>query len=241
MRVLPQRLGPDSENAVGQASKPHRRGDGHGFRSSDLPMRQQHPDCRGRSKGGARHEEEGITMTSKTPLSRRNFFKGAGGLIIGFSLADSSVLPELLGAPQRGGQGAGPDAVPGAPSAGRLDAWLHVERDGTIRVFTGKVDIGMGVETALAQIVAEELDVQPSRVALVMGDTSTTVDQGGIGGSNSISGGGRSLRNVAATARALLLQMASPRLGVPQDQLEVRNGIVRVKTDSSKAVSYADL
>ena len=96
-------------------------------------------------------------------------------------------------------------------------------------------------ETALSQIVAEELDVSPDRVILVMGDTSTTADQGGVGSSSTISQGSRPLRNAAATARAQLLQLGSRRLGVPSGQLEVRNGVVSVKGDSSKTASYTDL
>ena len=67
-------------------------------------------------------------------------------------------------------------------------------------MFTGKVEIGKGVETGFAQIVAEELDVAPDHVRFVMGDTSTTTDQGGVGGSTSIMLGAKPLRNVAATA-----------------------------------------
>ena len=82
---------------------------------------------------------------------------------------------------------ASPEDATKTPSPGQLDAWLRIEKDGTVRVFTGKVEIGMGVETGFAQIVAEELDVAPQRVQFVMGDTSTTTDQGGVGGSTSIS------------------------------------------------------
>ena len=99
----------------------------------------------------------------------------------------------------------------------------------------------MGVETGFAQIVAEELDVAPQRVQFVMGDTSTTTDQGGVGGSTSIALGAKPLRNVAATARYLLLQLAAQRLGAQLDQLQVRDGIVSVQGDASKSVSYGDL
>ena len=99
----------------------------------------------------------------------------------------------------------------------------------------------MGVDTAYTQIVAEELDVSPGRVSFVMGDTSTTPDQGGVGGSTSISLGARPLRNVAAAARALLLQLASQHLGARPEELQVRNGIVSVKSDPSKSLPYGDL
>jgi len=172
-------------------------------------------------------------MSSKTGISRRDFVKSASGLLIGFSLIDSSIAPEFMAAAQRG-------AVTD-PKAARLDAWLRVQPDGIVRVFTGKVDVGVGLETALAQIVAEELDLSPDRVVVVMGDTSVTTDQGGTSASSSIAQGARPLRNAAAAARVLLMQLASRRFGTSIDELQVRNGIINVKGDPSKTVSYGDL
>src|SRR5579862_4288370 len=144
-------------------------------------------------------------MPDKAHLSRREFVRDAGGLLIGFSLVDVAVLPRVLAA--------SPEDATKTTSPGQLDAWLRIEKDGAIRVFTGKVEIGMGVETGFAQIVAEELNVAPGRVSFVMGDTSLTTDQGGVGGSTSIAMGAKPLRNVAATAHGLLLQLASQKLG----------------------------
>lgn len=172
-------------------------------------------------------------MAPKSKLTRREFVRDAGGLLIGFSMLDASILPRVLAAPI-------PDAER-EHSPRWLDAWLRVEKDGTIRIFTGKVEIGMGVETGFAQIVAEELDVLPASVRFVMGDTSLTPDQGGVGGSTSIALGAQPLRNVAATARSLLLQIASQRLGVPTDQLQVTGGMVSAKDGESKSVSYGEL
>jgi len=169
-------------------------------------------------------------MALITDNSRRSFLKAGGGLLIGFSLSDSRVLPQLMAA-----------ETSANPAPGRLDAWLRVGTDGGIRVFTGKVDIGMGVQTALSQIVADELDVAFDRIELVMGDTAETPDQGGVGGSTSISAGAKPLRNAAATARLMLLQLASTKLGAPPDQLQVKNGVVSVKSDASKNISYAAL
>jgi nicotinate dehydrogenase subunit B len=166
-------------------------------------------------------------------LSRREFVRDAGGLLIGFSLADATILPRVLAA--------SPEDSMESPSPGRLDAWLRIDKDGVIRVFTGKVEIGMGVETGYAQIVAEELDVSLERVRFVMGDTSLTTDQGGVGGSTSIMLGAKPLRNVAATARFLLLQLASSRFGASLEQLRVNDGVVSVQEDATKSVSYGDL
>jgi nicotinate dehydrogenase subunit B len=169
-------------------------------------------------------------MTSSINASRRGFLKVSGGLLIGFSLSDSRVVPQLIAA-----------ETAAIPAPGRLDAWLRVGTDGNIRVFTGKVDIGMGVQTALNQIVADELDVAFERIQLVMGDTAETPDQGGVGGSTSISAGGKPLRNAAATARLMLLQLAASKLGAEPAQLQIKDGLVSVKGDASRSISYAAL
>jgi nicotinate dehydrogenase subunit B len=172
-------------------------------------------------------------MATKITVSRREFVKETGGLLIGFSMASSTVLPRLLD-----GSSPGTNAI---PSPSRLDSWLRIARDGTIQVFTGKPEIGMGVGTAFAQIVAEELDVSLEHIEFVMGDTATTVNQGGVGGSTSIMMGSKPLRNASANARYLLTQMASRRLGVPPERLQVKNGIVSVIGDDSNRVTYGDL
>ena len=172
-------------------------------------------------------------MAPKLPITRREFVKDAGGLLIGFSLVDASMLPQLMGA-------AADDQVL-VPKPGRLDGWLRVSNDETIHVFTGKAEIGMGVQTALTQIVAEELDAPFEHVNFVMADTAITPDQGGVGGSTSVAQGGKPLRNAAATARLVLMQLASKRLGAPVEQLTVKNGVVSVAGDASKSVSYGTL
>jgi nicotinate dehydrogenase subunit B len=176
-------------------------------------------------------------MAPKLAVSRREFVKDAGGLLIGFSLADSAVLPRVLAA-------AAAETI-AAPSPSRLDSWLRIDKEGIVHVFTGKPEIGMGVSTAYAQIVAEELDVPVDRVVLVMADTATTTNQGGVGGSTSIMLGSKPLRNAAANARYMLTQLASRRLGVPVEQLDVTDGIVSVKGsakgNATKSVSYAEL
>jgi nicotinate dehydrogenase subunit B len=165
--------------------------------------------------------------------SRREFLRDSGGLLIGFSLLDEAVLPRVMAAV--------PQERATAPSPDRLDGWLRINKDGGVQVLTGKVEIGMGVETALAQIVAEELDVPVERVSFVMGDTALTPDQGGVGGSTSISLGAKPLRNASATARAKLLQLASAHLGAPIDQLEVQNGTILVKGAGTRGVTYGEL
>ncbi len=171
-------------------------------------------------------------------LTRREFVRDAGGLVIGFSLLDTSLAPRVLA------QTAAQTAEPLSPA--KLESWLHVLPDGSVQVFTGKLEIGMGVDTALTQIVAEELDLPTARVTFVLGDTSMTVDQGGVGGSTSVSQGAKPLRNAAAAARADLVRRASERLGVPVNQLDVRDGVISVRSaglqaGATRQISYADL
>ena len=105
-----------------------------------------------------------------------------------------------------------------------LDDWLAIEKDGTITAFSGKVELGTGVRTALAQIVAEELDVPLERVHMVMGDTARTPDEGYTAGSMTISSSGTALRNAAAEARHAMLEMAAEQFDVTSDELIVREG-----------------
>ena len=180
---------------------------------------------------------------SKSALSRRQFVKDAGGLLIAVSFADKLGFAEgqEMSSPATATAGSAALAEIASPQPQLLDAWLRIGTDGAIHVFTGKMDIGMGVETAFMQIVAEELDVRPERVRFVMADTAETPNQGGVGGSTSIMEGARPLRNAAATARYLLLEMAAHRLGVPSDQLQVKDGAVSIKENPSRTVSYAEL
>ncbi|MGH7617909.1 MAG: molybdopterin cofactor-binding domain-containing protein, partial [Gemmatimonadaceae bacterium] len=156
-------------------------------------------------------------MTST--LSRRDFLERAGALVIGFSF--------------RGRVLSAADALAGAaslvpPPANQIDSWLVVAPDGGVTVFSGKVELGTGVSTALRQIVAEELDVPFNRIAWVQGDSDRTVDQGSTVGSQTIKRGGAQLRQAAAEARAALLDMASAKLGAPLAALVTANGVVSV-------------
>ncbi len=122
-----------------------------------------------------------------------------------------------------------------------LDDWLAIEKDGTITAFSGKVELGTGVRTALAQIVAEELDVPLEQVQMVMGDTARTPDEGYTAGSMTISSSGAALRNAAAEARYAMLEMAAERLDANLDELSVHDGIITVARQPERSVTYAEL
>jgi CO/xanthine dehydrogenase Mo-binding subunit len=176
-------------------------------------------------------------------ISRREFLKSGGALVVSFSIAGCAAGLEEF-APRNAAAGALP--APGGPwpdqvDAGSLDSWLRIAADGSVTASVGKIEAGMGVGTAFAQIVADELDVQIERVTIVMGDTATTVDQRGTGSSNGVVDGGGALRRAGAEGRAALLVLASRRLGVAIDALRVRDGVVFAAADSTKRVSYGEL
>src|SRR5690606_39020950 len=105
----------------------------------------------------------------------------------------------------------------------------------------GKMDMGQGVDTAIAQVVAEELDVDVERVEVVMGDTHLTPNQGGASGSSGCRQGSIPLRNAAAEARRVLVERASEQLNVPVDRLHTQSGAVYDTANSDRRVTYGEL
>jgi CO/xanthine dehydrogenase Mo-binding subunit len=135
---------------------------------------------------------------------------------------------------------AAPKKLPGNLNTNRrLDRWLRINRDGTVTAFPGKVEIGQGILTALAQIVAEELDVALERVRLEPASTAYSPDEGMTSGSQSITDGGAALRYAAAEVRDLLLQLAAKRFGTTLEQLSVSDGVIRSR--GGKSVTYWEL
>lgn len=125
--------------------------------------------------------------------------------------------------------------------ASTVDAFLEVAPDGTVTVYSGKVEFGTGIATALAQIVADELGVPFDRVRLVMGDTALTPDQGTTAGSKTVQIAGPLLRRSANAARLVLLERAAARLEVASDDLTIRDGVVRPVDGSAAAIPIGDL
>jgi nicotinate dehydrogenase subunit B len=113
-------------------------------------------------------------------------------------------------------------------------------RHGDVTLYSGKVDLGTGVRTALAQIVAEELDVPFTAVSVIQGDTALTPDQGTTSGSFSIQNGGMQIRQAAATARQALLLAAARKLKVDPSDLSVTDGQITSKS-ARRSVGYGDL
>ena len=172
----------------------------------------------------------------KTKVNRRQLLAGTGSLVVTVA-ASGATQVAFVG--EALAQAAG--APPPGPSPELIDTWLRMAANGTVTCFTGKVDHGQGLETAFAQIVAEELDMPVGRVLVTMGDTDTTPNQGGASASTGIRTGAVPLRHAAAEARRILMKAGAERLGVPADAVDTAGGVVFVKADRKRSVRYEAL
>jgi CO/xanthine dehydrogenase Mo-binding subunit len=169
------------------------------------------------------------TMT----ISRREFLStlGKGTLAVGFSLVP--VSPDFF---------FGEAYAAGTASNLRVDSWLAIDQSGTVTIFSSKVELGTGIQTAMMQIVAEELYVDLDQLSYVQGDTSQTPgDKGFTAGSKSVQTQGPSLRIAAATAFQTLLELASQALTVPVVNLVASDGRIGIGPNLDQALSYAQL
>src|SRR5215470_16240651 len=169
-------------------------------------------------------------------ISRRSLLKTAGALVV--SIGAPIGLETVLGIDAAFAQATG-SKPPLTPD--QLSSFIAVNADGSVAAYFGKMDMGQGVFTAIGQIVAEELDVPFKAVKVYMGDTATSVNQGGASGSTGIQLGGKQMRVAAAEARRVLVEMAAQKLGLPAEQLTVTDGVVHAKADATKKATYAEL
>ncbi|MFZ0068397.1 MAG: molybdopterin cofactor-binding domain-containing protein [Pseudolabrys sp.] len=167
-------------------------------------------------------------------FTRRSILLGGGALVV--SVGSAVSLDTLLSIQTAFAQGAKPALTPD-----QLSSYIAVNADGTVSAFFGKMDMGHGLFVAIGQIVAEELDVPFKSVTVYMGDTGTSVNQGGASGSTGIQMGGKQMRMAAAEARRVLVEMAAGLLSVPADKLTVTDGVVSASDDKSKRISYAQM
>ena len=156
-------------------------------------------------------------MSTHHDMNRRDWLKTASGLVVGFTLGG------LPGFAQQA-----PSAADGRSLDPReVDSFLSIAPDGSVTVYTSKVDVGTGMRIAIAQMAAEELGVDTARVTVVDGDTARCPNTGGTGGSTGLTRGGTAVRQAAATARQALLALGAERLKRPIADLTIVGGEVR--------------
>jgi nicotinate dehydrogenase subunit B len=173
----------------------------------------------------------------RVTLSRRGFLKTSGALTVGFCLLGAEA--NLKTALAQFGVG----GTSGSPPPNQVDSWISIAADGTVTGYTGKQELGQGIVTAQAQLVAEELCVPLARVRIIAADTADTPDEGYTSGSQShpTNFNHANLAQAAATARQMLVQLASQKLGVSAAQLSARDGAVFLTSNPAKKVSYGEL
>nr|WP_328717842.1 molybdopterin cofactor-binding domain-containing protein [Ensifer adhaerens] len=133
-----------------------------------------------------------------------------------------------------------PELLGSLKSWPHLDAWIQIDAVGHATVFTGKAELGQGIKTALLQVAAEELDLEPGKVTVVTVDTDLTPDEGLTAGSHSMQDSGTAIRNAAANVRMLLIQNAAARLNVSVDHLETQ-GDGTIRAADGRSLSYAEI
>ncbi len=159
---------------------------------------------------------------------RRDFLKKlGGGVIVVFCLGELSLIEGY-------GQNTSEDLL-------NFNAYLRVKEDGRVDCYTGKIEMGQGITTSLAQVLAEELEISIYAIDMIMGDTELCPYDAGTWGSLTTRFTDPVLRAAAAEAREVLIDLAAEHFGVSDELLEVYDGTVFVKNDKSKKISYAEL
>jgi nicotinate dehydrogenase subunit B len=172
-------------------------------------------------------------MNAPVILDRRRVLAGGGALIVSFSLTGAFAqdqAPAAVPAPKA------PGSLATAPF---LDSWIRIDADGSITVFTGKVELGQGFKTAFQQIAAEERDVSFGALKVVTADTRQTANEGYTSGSHSMQDSGTAIQHAAAQVRVLLVAEAARRLDLPAENLRTEGGVV-IAPDGRR-LSYDDL
>ncbi|WP_255702619.1 molybdopterin cofactor-binding domain-containing protein [Antarcticibacterium sp. 1MA-6-2] len=160
---------------------------------------------------------------------RRDFIKQMGCVSIGFSILGPQAL--------MGGR-AEADCEMNPFLEDSVNAWLQVLEDGRVRVLTGKMELGQGIRIAVAQVAAEELNMDPHLVEVNLAETGVTANEGYTSWSRSIESSAMSIRKAAATAREILLEMAAKKLNSDASTLKLENGLV---TDGSRNLNFFEI
>ena len=156
-------------------------------------------------------------MPISISLSRRDLLRGSSALLVSFRLGVARAQTTLT-------------PVGKSLDPAEVDSFLAFAADGSVTIYTSKVDVGTGLRIALSQMVAEEIGVPIEKVSVVDGDTGLTPDHGGTGGSTGIPRGGVEIRRAAATAREALLRLAADQLHRPVGELTIENGEARPRS-----------
>lgn len=153
--------------------------------------------------------------------TRRDFIKQLGYVSIGFSMVGTVGLAKAGFDPTDKA-----NSLQRTPEKNQVNAWLQILENGKVRVLTGKIELGQGIRIAVAQMAAEELNTDLDLIEVNIAETGVTPNEGFTAGSSSIVSSAMSVRNAAASAREVILKMASEKWGITISQLQLKNGKV---------------
>ena len=238
VRLLHRRHDHAGAGAAGAQPHAQRRRDPRAHGHQPLPLRHAHAHPAGGASGGKGWQSAARAPAREARHERRSS-PARGVLAGGGALVVASACGRQLGAPaQATRRDAGPK-LPGSLQAalpGRLDP---DRRRRHVTVFTGKAELGQGIKTALVQVAAEELVVDPERMTIVTADTARTPNEGYTAGSHSMQDSGTAIRNAAAQVRVILPAWPAQRLGVAPEQLQAHDGTL--KAPDGRSVGYGEL
>src|SRR5581483_6530049 len=160
-------------------------------------------------------------------LSRRALLAPGGAMVVSFSLRGIGSALAQSAAPER------------APDGKTLDSWIQIEANGTVTIFTGRTEFGQGVKTALLQVAAEELYLDPATLKIVSCDTALTPDEGYTSGSRSMKISGKAMRAAAAQAREILLKQAAAKFSTSAEGLKLERG--KSVAPDGRSLGYGEL
>ena len=182
-----------------------------------------------------READQGQVDQTSSGLARREFLKTTGAVVVGIGVTQAAARAQNTGATawERG-------VKSGPPDEAEVDSYIAIHPDNTATVFLGFVELGQGGPTALCQVAAEELDLEFSQVKIVRADTFVTTN-GSTAASRTVGLGAAQLRVATAEARRVLLGLASERLKAPVQDLTVAKGVVSVRRETQRSVTYGEL
>jgi CO/xanthine dehydrogenase Mo-binding subunit len=170
-------------------------------------------------------------------FSRRAMLAGGGALIVSFSLFGARAFAQ--DAEEGGAAAAGPKLPGSLQTSPMLDSWIRIDADGSVTIFTGKAELGQGIKTALVQLAAEELNLEPRTIKVISSDTAQTPEEGYTAGSRSMQDSGNAVRNAAAQVREILINVAAAKLEIDAAQLKAENG--KVIAADGRSFGYGEL
>jgi CO/xanthine dehydrogenase Mo-binding subunit len=167
-------------------------------------------------------------MNAPFTIDRRRFLQAGGFLAVSFAMPQFSFAQDKA-------------ELPGdLEDHPMLSSWIKIDADNTVTLLIGKVELGQGAVTAIAQVAAEELMLEFDTLKVISGDTRLSPDEGTTAGSQSMPNAAPGVQQAAAEVRQILLQLAAKKLGVGEDQLAFENGTIKT-IDGSKKATYGEL